>query len=78
MVVITAEAYKDTEVHTIIVQNKNYFWVEMKDVQNGLRVKSIPDLLLKEMQGKFETKKLTKEQKRIYKRTEYEITKDIR
>ena len=77
MVVITVEAYKDTEVHTIIVQNKDYFWVEMKDVQNGLCVKSIPDLLLKEMQGKFETKKLTKEQKRIYKRTEYEITKDI-
>ena len=48
----------------------------MTDVQNRLCVKSISDLLTKEIQGKFDTKNLTGEQKRIYKKTEYEITKN--
>ena len=39
-------------------------------------IKSISDLLTKEMQGKFDTKNLTEKQKRMYKKTEYEITKN--
>ena len=35
MVVITVQAYKNAEVHTITVKNKQkYFWVKMCDVQN--------------------------------------------
>ena len=30
----------------------------MKDVENGLGIKNISDLLIKEMQGIFETKKI--------------------
>ena len=30
----------------------------MKDVENGLVIKNISDLLIKEMQGIFETKKI--------------------
>ena len=76
MVVITVEGYQNTRVHTITVKNKYYFWVKMIDVQNGLCVKSISDLLTKEMQGNFNTKKLTEEQKKMYKKTEYDITKN--
>ena len=30
MVFITAETYKNAEVHTITVKNKDYFWVKKK------------------------------------------------
>ena len=39
MVVITVESYKNAEVHTIKVKNKELFWVKMIDVQNGLGIK---------------------------------------
>ena len=47
----------------------------MKDVENGLGIKNISDLLIKEMQGIFETKKLTNEQKIKYVRSKFEIIK---
>ena len=72
---MTVENYQNARVHTITVKNKDLFRVKMKDVQDGLGVKSISDLLTKEMQGKFDTKELTEEQKNIYKETEYQITK---
>ena len=49
----------------------------MKDVENGLGIKNISDLLIKEMQGIFETKKLTKEQKIKHTRSEFEIIKKL-
>ena len=62
MVFITAEAYKNSGVD-VIKDNENYFWVKMKDVQDGLGKKNISDRLERTMQGIFESKKLTKEQK---------------
>ena len=44
----------------------------MKDVGNGLGVKNISYLVLKEMQGHCE-KKLTKEETKCFKMTEREI-----
>ena len=38
MVFITAEDYKNGKVRIIIVKNRDYFWVKMKDVQNGLGI----------------------------------------
>ena len=65
-----ADNYADSRVHTITVKNEELFWVKMIDVQNGLGLKNISDLLKKEMYGIFETKNITKEQKkRIYIRT---------
>ena len=65
-----ADNYADSRVHTITVKNEELFWVKMIDVQNGLGLKNISDLLRKEMYGIFETKNITKEQKkRIYIRT---------
>ena len=73
MVAITVEAYQNARVHTITVKNKDK---KMIDVQNKLGVKPTSNLLPKEMQGKFGTKNLTEDQKRMYKKTEYEITKN--
>ena len=65
MVLITADNYVDAGVNTITVKKK-LFWVKMIDVQNGLGLKNISDLLRKEMYGIFETKTITEEQKKKY------------
>ena len=39
MVFITAEDYKNAGVHTITVNNKDYFWIKMKDVENRIGLK---------------------------------------
>ena len=48
-------------------------WVSMKNVHNGLGVKNISDLVLKEIYGNYKTKNLTNKQIRKYKMTEKEI-----
>ena len=75
MVLITVEAYRDAKVHKIKIGNRKLFWVKMHDVQDGLGLKNISDLVRKEIQGIFETKNLTEKQKRKYIRNEQEITK---
>ena len=47
----------------------------MIDVQKGLCLKDMPDLVRKEICGVFETKSPTEEQKKKYISTESEITK---
>ena len=39
MAFINVEAYQSAQVHTITVTNKDYFWVKIVDVQNGLGLK---------------------------------------
>ena len=45
----------------------------MKNVGDGLGVKNISDLVLKEIYGIYEKKELTKEETKCYKMTEREI-----
>ena len=71
MDLISAKAYENAKVHTI--QVKNDLWVSIKDVGNGLGVKNISDLVLKEIYGKYEKRKLTKEEIKCYKMIEREI-----
>ena len=54
MDLISVEGYNNAGVHTI--QVKNDIWVSMKDVGNGLGVKNISDLVLKEIYDKYEKK----------------------
>ena len=49
MVIITTEAYENAKVHTIKVNNKKLFWVNMTDVQDGLDIKNISDLVREEI-----------------------------
>ena len=73
MSLISAKGYENAKVHTI--QVKNDLWVSMKDVGNGLGVKNISDLVLKEIYGAYGKKELTKEEIKCYKMTEREIFK---
>ena len=57
MVVITIQKYTDAEVHTITIGNRELFWVRMIDVQKELGIKNISDLVRKDIQGIFQTKK---------------------
>ena len=47
MVVIIVEAYKNAKVHKITVKNQKLFWVKMSDLEKGLGMKNISDLLRK-------------------------------
>ena len=75
MVVITVQNFTDAEVHTITVGNRELFWIKTNDVQKGLGIQNISDLVRKEIQGIYETKDFTKKQKRKYIRIEQEISK---
>ena len=75
---ITAENYGKAGVYTITVNNnKNLFRVRMIDVQNGLGIKNISDLSRQQMCGIYETKSLTKEQKKNYIKTKKEICNSL-
>ena len=54
MDLISAKAYENAKLHTI--QVKNDLLVSTKDVKNGLGVKNISDLVLKEIYGAYEKK----------------------
>ena len=64
MVVITVEAYKNAKVNTITVKNKELFWVKIIDVQNGLKILKMPNLLRKEMCGMVETNDLAESKRK--------------
>ena len=69
MDLILIEGYENAKV--ICLKNKNGdLWVIMKGVKNGLGVKNMSDLILKEIQGVYEKKNLTKEEIKYYKMTE--------
>ena len=54
MDLISVKAYENANVH--IIQVKNDLWVSIKDVANGLGVKNISDLVLKEIYVAYEKK----------------------
>ena len=54
MDLISAKAYENANVH--FIQVKNDLWASIKDVGNGLGVKNISDLVLKEIQGHYQKK----------------------
>ena len=55
------------------MSNKNLFWVRIFDIQEGIDVKNMFDLVRKEVHGIFRTKSRTKGQIRKYKRREKEL-----
>ena len=73
MYLISDEEDKNAGVHILIIKKIREIWLSMKNVHNGLGVKNISDLILKEIYGIYETKNLTKRQIRKYKMTEREI-----
>ena len=51
MVDISVEKYTHAKVCTIQVSNKKLFWVRMWDVQEGIGVKNVSDLVTKKNWG---------------------------
>ena len=75
MYLISAEGYKNANVEFLTVKTTSEIWVNIKDVESGMGVKDISDLVLKEMYGICETKNPTKKQVNEYKMTKREIYK---
>ena len=71
---ISAEGYKNAKVHFLKIRKTGEIWVSMKNIGDGLGVKNISNLVLKEIYGIYE-KKLTKEEIKCFKMTEREIFK---
>ena len=74
MYLISVEGYTNAGFDLFIIKKKTgEVWTKMKDVQNGLGIQSISDLVLKEMYSIYKTKSLTKEQIKRYKVTKRKI-----
>ena len=54
MYLISAEGYKNAKVDFLTIKTTSEIWVSMKDVGNGIGVKNISDLVLKEIYGMCE------------------------
>ena len=59
MYLISAEAYKNADVH-ILIKKTSEIWPSMQDVENGMGVKNVSDLVLKEIYDICEKKTLQK------------------
>ena len=51
MNLIPAEGYKNANVHCLKIRKADERWINIKDVGDGLGVKNIFDLVLKEIYG---------------------------
>ena len=72
MNLISAEGCKNAGIHCLKIRKTDELRVGMKKVAVGLGVKSISDLVLKEICGIYEKKELTKAETKCYKVTERE------
>ena len=70
MNLISVEGYKNASVNLLKIRKTDELWIKMKDVWNGLGIKNISDLVLKEIYGIYEKRKLTKEETECFKMTE--------
>ena len=73
MNLISANGYKNAKVNFFKKRKTDELWISMKDVGDGLGVKNISELVLKEIYGIYGKKKLTKEEIKRYKMIEREI-----
>ena len=62
MYLISVEGYKNAGVHCLRIKETDEIWVNMKHVGDGLNVKNISDLVLKEVRDVYRNKQLTKEE----------------
>ena len=67
MNLISAKGYKNANFNCLKIRETDELWISIKDVGNGLVVKNISDLLLKEIYGIYGKKKLTKEETKCFK-----------
>ena len=73
MDLISAKGYENACVNFLKIRKTGKLWISIKDVGDGLGVKNISDLVLKEIYGIYEKRKLTKEETKNYKIKERDI-----
>ena len=73
MYLISSEGCKNAEVDFLKIRKTDKVWASIKNVHDGLGVKSMPDLFLKEIYGKYGRKNITKNETKKYEITEREI-----
>ena len=69
MGVVTPEKCRNANIDVFTLKYGDVFWIKMIDVQQGLGVKNISDLVRKEIMGIFNNKKPTLDQIKQYKRS---------
>ena len=67
MYLILSQGYTNAKVHFLKIRKSGELWISIKDVGDGLGVKNICDLVLKEIYGIYRRKKLTKKEITCYK-----------
>ena len=75
MYLVSSQGYINAGVDVLKIRKTGEIWPNMKDIESGLRVINISDLVIKEIRGIYEKKELTKEEIKNYKMTEREIYK---
>ena len=60
MYLISAQGYTNASVNILKIRKTGEIWVSMKNIGDGLGVKNISDLVLKEIYGIYEKRKSTK------------------
>ena len=60
MYLISVGGYKNAGVHRLWIKETDEIWVNMKHVGDGLNVKNISDLVLKEIHGVYGKKTINK------------------
>ena len=60
MYLISAEGYKNASFDCLKIREADELWVSMKNAGAGLGFKNISDLVLKEIYGIYEKKRLNK------------------
>ena len=60
MYLISVGGYKNAGVHRLRIKETDEIWVNMKHVGDGLNVKNISDLVLKEIHGVYGKKTINK------------------
>ena len=73
MYLLSTERYESARAYILKIKRTEEIWVSMKNVHDCFGVKSISDLIFKEVYGRYGTKNLTKEQIKRYKMTERKI-----
>ena len=49
--VLTIESFKKASVKTVQIKGSKHFWVKMKDEGDGLGLKNMSDMIIKEING---------------------------
>ena len=69
MYLISSQGYTNASVNILKIRKTGEIWVSMKNIGDGLGVTNISDLVLKEIYGIYEKRRLTKEEVKNYKMT---------